>query len=108
MLMPAHALPSPCKAMKILIRSSQSKPASLPDTFNNPEDLLEILADASSRPDNAAELIRKTWDAPRLEVRPYKLDEAANWKAWVAMLGIRVKGLRCLQADNNFYFPQVG
>ncbi|CAK9032211.1 unnamed protein product, partial [Durusdinium trenchii] len=80
--------------MKILIRSSQSKPASLPDTFNNPEDLLEILADTSSRPDNAAELIRKTWDAPRLEVRPYKLDEAANWKAWVAMLGIRVKGLR--------------
>ena len=63
--------------------------------FDNPTELIEIL-DSAGRPQDEGERIRKRRKVSQIDCRAYKLDEAADWKAWVAMLGVRVKGLRHL------------
>lgn len=32
----------------------------------------------------------------RVECEAFKLDECAEWRPWVAMLGLRLKGLRAM------------
>ena len=56
---------------------------------------MEIM-DSLARPDNASEAERKRRrrDANKVEFACYKLEQCAPWKEWVAVLGIRLKGLR--------------
>lgn len=60
--------------------------------FDNPTELLEIL-DSSGRPDWEAEQLRKQRKVPTVDCEAFKLDQVADWKAWAAMLGVRLKGL---------------
>lgn len=67
-------------------------------TFDTPEALMEIM-DSLARPNDAGEAERKRYKkgAARVDFECYKLDQCAQWKTWVAVLGIRLKGLRDLQ-----------
>ena len=65
-------------------------------TFEFLEALLELM-DSMSRPENVAEVERKkrkVVDASSVPFHAYKLDQCAEWQSWVAMLGVRLKGLR--------------
>ena len=64
-------------------------------TFDNANDVTQIL-DSSSRSNNPAEQ-QRVRRAGQVYVESYKLDEAADWKQWVSMVGVRVKGLRPLK-----------
>ena len=63
------------------------------NVFDNPSELIEIL-DSMGRAGGEAEQLRKQQKVSRVDCEAYQLDEAAQWKDWVSMLGIRVKGLR--------------
>eukprot|EP00435_Cladocopium_sp_Y103_P043291 s1803_g12.t1 len=62
-------------------------------TFDNPTELVQIL-DGSTRSEVPAERQRAWQKLGQVHCEAFKLDEAADWKQWVSMLGIRVKGLR--------------
>jgi hypothetical protein len=62
-------------------------------TFDNPTELIQIL-DGSTRPEDPAERQRAWQKVGKVHSEAFKLDEAADWKHWVRMLGVRVKGLR--------------
>ena len=70
------------------------------NTFDTPEELMDIM-DSLARPDNATEAERKRRrrTSPTVEFACYKLDQCAMWKEWVAVLGIRLKGLRNLESS---------
>ena len=78
------------------------------NTFDTPEQLIDIM-DSLARPENAGELERKRHksDAARVDFQAYKLDQVAPWKEWVAMLGIRLKGLRSLAKLKHFFAFQL-
>lgn len=65
--------------------------------FNTPEELMQIM-DSAARPERPSEAMRKAQktSAFKVDCECQKLDECAEWQTWVAMLGIRLKGLRRL------------
>ena len=64
--------------------------------FNTPEELMQIM-DSASRPERQSEAMRKAQKTNfNVDCECKKLDECAEWQQWVAMLGIRLKGLRAL------------
>ena len=69
-----------------------------PLEFSTPEEAVDLL-DSSSRPESAAALQRKQAKRTKVCTQAYKLDEVANWKYWVGVLGIRLLGLRCSECQ---------
>lgn len=59
------------------------------------------LLDMSHRPENQAELLRKTAKKFTVETNSLKLDQVADWKAWVQALGVRLLGLRLFAISFN-------
>ena len=55
------------------------------------------IMDSASRPERQSEAMRKSQKTSfNVDCECKKLDECAEWQQWVAMLGIRLKGLRAL------------
>lgn len=53
--------------------------------------------DNTFRADDPAEVHRRRGQlGPTIEANAFKFDQAANWKDWVAVLGIRMSRLRHL------------
>ena len=69
--------------------------------FETPSALVDLL-DSSGRPSDEMEGERKKLKKEvHVECRAYKLDECARWHDWTSVLGIRAKGLRCLNMHYN-------
>ncbi len=68
-------------------------------THDNPDQLIELV-DAATRPANAAEALRKESSQTllRRQASASKLDQCAPWKQYTSQIGIRLKGLRSLDA----------
>ena len=75
-------------------------------TFDNPTELIQIL-DGSTRPEDPAERQRAWRKLGQVHSEAFKLDEAADWKQWVSMLGVWVKGLRAPEHGSSFSFGQL-
>jgi len=68
-------------------------------TYDTPDQLVELV-DAATRPENSAEALRteSSQTLLRRQACASKLDQCALWKQYTHTIGIRVKGLRPLEA----------
>ena len=66
-------------------------------TWDCPEDVVRLM-DSTYRPEDPGERERKRARAAKVDVTALKLDNVALWKDWVAVLGLRFRGLRCWAA----------
>ena len=79
--------------MKTWIRSSASRGHSL---LGKSSPLQWSWSSSSIRPTGQTWQERKRVKVPKVNVSAVKLDSVACWKSWVAMLGVRFKGLSFL------------
>ena len=65
-------------------------------SFSTPDDLLELLNGTcqSDNPGHAARLKKQKFQ--KIRASACMLDQAADWKSWVAVAGMKLKGLRLL------------
>ena len=65
------------------------------NTFDSADDVVNLM-DSSYRPESLSDQQRKQQKEIRVCSQAYKLDTVAKWKPWVAVLGVRLLGLRSL------------
>ena len=63
--------------------------------FDTPEQVTEIM-DTMCRPNDPGEQARKKHKTHKVQATAAKLDEVADWKQWVSVVGLHLKGLRTL------------
>ena len=63
--------------------------------FGSPSEVVDLL-DSAFRPDDLPELRRKQEKTIKVRTHSCRMDNVADWKGWVAALGIRLLGLRTL------------
>eukprot|EP00435_Cladocopium_sp_Y103_P030834 s4234_g7.t1 len=69
-------------------------------SFSTPDDLLELL-NCTCQSDNAGHAARlKKQKFQKIRASACMLDQAADWKSWVAVAGLKLKGLRFLAELN--------
>ena len=61
--------------------------------FSTPEEVVAMI-DSTFRPQSAAAALREKSKPSKVEIAAYKLEEVADWRAWVKALGVRLVGLR--------------
>lgn len=61
--------------------------------FSTPHDVIDLL-DSSCRPEIDAEFHRKAAKKVKVDMVALKLDQVADWKAWVQAIAVRLMGLR--------------
>ena len=65
-------------------------------TFSNPDELVDLL-NLTCQPDTRAQSLRqKKRRLDRVAASSCRLDQTAQWKEWVAVAGVKLKGLRLL------------
>lgn len=76
--------------------------------FDSADDVTKLLDSAHRPDDQPGELHRKNAKLKTMKVRSQtcKMDNIADWKAWVSALGLRLMGLRHLALWSRAFFSE--